>query len=59
MPRQFGKIDTSVDWLCHECMRRHQPGSACPPIGVWLILTLCPRCDEADEKYCYEHRGRA
>jgi hypothetical protein len=60
MPRQSGKVDTSVHWNpCVECHRRHEPGSACPPVGVWLLLTLCPRCDGVAGRYCYEHRRSA
>ena len=58
MPRQFGKVDASARWLCTECHRRHEPGSPCPPIGVWLVLTLCPRCDEEAGIYCPTHQGR-
>lgn len=36
MPRQFGKTDASARWpSCPKCRRKHEPGSDCPPIGVW------------------------
>lgn len=60
-PRQFGKLDNSVTapgWDCPRCLRKHMPGSVCPPIGVWLVLTLCWRCDAKTETYCTRHRDR-
>lgn len=35
MPRQFGKTDRSASWAC-ECIHKHEPGTPCPPVGVWL-----------------------
>lgn len=37
MPRQFGKVDSSVRWpACPSCTRRHDPDGICPPSGSWL-----------------------
>lgn len=60
MPRQFGKVDASAarPWGCTDCGARHAPGVACPPVGVWLVLTLCPYCRADTGHYCLEHRGR-
>jgi len=37
VPRQFGKIDGSTTWACDRCPHKHEPGSRCPPAGVWLV----------------------
>lgn len=58
-PRQFGKVDSSATWpTCDRCRRKHMPGSVCPPLGVWIVLTLCRRCDPKTETYCGRHGGR-
>lgn len=59
MPRQFGKVDVSAGWLpCPRCPHRHVITAPCPPPGVWLVLTFCPRCDAKTGRYCSQHRGR-
>lgn len=58
VPRQFGKVDVSVGWVCERCPRKHAPGSACPPVGVWLVLAFCRACDPKAERYCSRHRDR-
>lgn len=60
-PRQFGKLDNSATapgWGCPRCLHKHMPGSVCPPIGVWLVLTLCGRCNAKTGTYCSRHRDR-
>lgn len=55
------QLDISVTdhrWDCRPCRRRHAPGSPCPPVGVWLVLTLCRTCDPKAERYCSRHRDR-
>lgn len=46
-------------WACRDCPSRHEPGSACPPPGKWLVLLLCPACDDKTGYYCPAHRGRS
>lgn len=48
-----------LTWSCGECPHRHQPGTPCPPEGVWLVLRGCPRCDERRERYCTRHANPA
>jgi hypothetical protein len=53
------KVDLSVAWpICTRCRRKHMPGSVCPPLGVWIVLTLCHRCDPKTGAYCGRHGGR-
>lgn len=64
-PRQFGHRDRSTagmtaddPWACRSCPYRHEPGALCPAPGVWLVLALCPACDERTGRYCAAHRGK-
>jgi len=58
MPRQFGKVDLSATWACPRCPYKHAPLAACPPPGTWLVLHLCPACNERTGLYCRTHRDR-
>lgn len=52
-------VDESVGWPNLPCCpRRHKVSVPCPPSGVWLVLTLCPACDEPKQLYCRTHRDR-
>ncbi len=57
MPRSFGKVDASVSWDCRACANKHMPGSACPRRGIWLVLSLCHRCNPKTGAYCHRHGG--
>jgi hypothetical protein len=51
-------VDESVGWPNLPCCPyRHKVSVPCPPSGVWLVLTLCRRCDPKTEIYCGEHRA--
>lgn len=54
----MSQVDISATWACPRCPHKHAPLAACPPTGVWLVLTLCRRCNAATETYCPDHRGR-
>lgn len=58
MPRQFGKVDLSATWACVRCPYKHAPDALCPAPGVWLVLELCPACNERTGLYCRTHRDR-
>ncbi len=59
MPRQFGKVDGSVSWnRCTSCGTTHRTEVPCPPVGVWLVLALCGRCNPKTGLYCTRHRDR-
>lgn len=59
MPRQFGKVDVSASWTrCPRCPAGHPSHSPCPPVGVWLVLALCHRCNPKTGAYCNRHRDR-
>lgn len=58
MPRQFGKVDISATWACARCPYKHAPLAACPSPGVWLVLALCPACNQRTGLYCRTHRDR-
>jgi hypothetical protein len=57
--RALGKVDVSagVDWACKLCRCGHAAGVPCPPVGVWLVLTLCNACNAATDYYCADHRS--
>lgn len=58
MGRALPEVDRSVHWDCPGCQHKHRPNWPCPPLGVWLVLTLCSRCDERTGRYCTWHRER-
>lgn len=58
MPRQFGKVDISAGWKCPRCPHKHGPHAVCPPVGVWLVLVFCGRCNPKAGAYCSRHGHR-
>lgn len=51
-------VDVSVHWSCLRCPYKHAPLALCPASGVWLVLELCPACNERTGLYCRTHRDR-
>lgn len=59
MPSAIPKVDVSTTWApCLRCPHKHPAHAACPPSGVWLVLTLCPMCNATTQLYCRKHRDR-
>jgi len=51
-------VDISARWACPRCPYKHAALAFCPAPGVWLVLELCPACNERTGLYCRTHRDR-